>query len=169
MSGIPKGRPQVIKDVSISNVLSYDYFFVEITINSIKCKSKSPYAFGQLFRVEDGSKIFDNNPLQSFYVDKRALLDLMEFYDIDYEIIRGYYFNEGFNNKINDLIHQLFELRRRYKSEHNPLQNTIKLLLNSIYGKSILKPTRTEIKCIPMANQYLNQREQRLNVFQRKI
>ena len=53
----------------------------------------------------------------------------MEFYDIDYEIIRGYYFNEDFNNKINDLIHQLFELRRRYKSEHNPLQNTIKLFI----------------------------------------
>ena len=154
MPGIPKGRPQVIKDTSVQNVLSYDYFFVEIMIKSIKCKSSTPYAFGQLFHVDDGSKIFDNNPLQSFYVDKRALLDLMEFYDIDFEIKRGYYFNEGFNNKINDLIHQLFELRRRYKSEHNPLQNTIKLLLNSIYGKSILKPTRTEIKCIP--KKYLN-------------
>ena len=96
MPGIPKGRPQVITDTSISNVLSYDYFFIEIMIKSITCKSSTPYAFGQLFHVDDGSKIFDNNPLQSFYVDKRALLDLMEFYDIDYEIIRGYYFNEGY-------------------------------------------------------------------------
>ena len=67
---------------------------------------------------------------------------------IDYEIVRGYYFNEGFNSNINELINKLFELRRKYKTEHNPLQNTIKLLLNSIYGKSILKPMKTEIKCI---------------------
>ena len=97
------------------------------------------------------------NPLSSFYVDKRALLDLMEFYNIDYNIIRGYYFSDGFNSKINELIDKLFELRKRYKAERNPLQSTIKLLLNSIYGKSILKPTRVEIKCIPKKdlNRYL--------------
>ena len=51
----------------------------------------------------------------------------------------------------------MFELRKRYKAERNPLQSTIKLLLNSIYGKSILKPTRVEIKCIPKKdlNRYL--------------
>ena len=81
----------------------------------------------------------------------------MEFYDIDYDIIRGYYFSDGFNSKINELIDKLFELRKRYKAERNPLQSTIKLLLNSIYGKSILKPTRVEIKCIPKKdlNRYL--------------
>ena len=68
---------------------------------------------------------------------------------MEFEIIRGYYFDEGFNPNIKELIHKLFELRRKYKKEGNPLQNTIKLLLNSIYGKSILKPTKTEIKCIP--------------------
>ena len=157
MPGIPKGRPKIIHDTSIQNVLKYDYFFIEIKINSIKCKSNTPYAFGQIFHVENGSKIFDNNPLDSFYLDKRALLDLMEFYEIDFEIVRGYYFEDGFNSKINEFISKLFELRRKYKSEHNPLQNTIKLLLNSIYGKSILKPTKTEIKCIPKKdlNKYL--------------
>ena len=37
MPGIPKGRPKVIHDTSIENVLKYDYFFIEIKINSIKC------------------------------------------------------------------------------------------------------------------------------------
>ena len=181
MPGIPKGRPKEIKDTSIDKVLNYDYFYVEIRIKSIKCKSSVPYAFGQLFHIENGSKIFDNNPLDSFYVDKRALLDLKEFYEIDFDIIRGYYFNNGFNSKINVLIHKLFELRKKYKSEHNPLQNTIKLLLNSIYGKSILKPTKTEIKCIPKKdlNKYLfryynyieevNENPDITNVFIKKI
>ena len=74
---------------------------------------------------------------------------MIEFYDIDFELIRGYYFNEGFNKRINEFITRLFNLRLKYKKAKNPLQSTIKLLLNSIYGKSILKPTTTEIKCIP--------------------
>jgi hypothetical protein len=36
----------------------------------------------------------------------------------------------------------------KYKSQGNPLQNTIKLLLNSIYGKSILKSVDTDIMII---------------------
>ena len=72
----------------------------------------------------------------------------MEFYDIEYELIRGYYFDEGFNNKINTFIKTLFDLRLKYKNEHNPLEKTIKLLLNSIYGKSILKPLTDDIKVV---------------------
>jgi hypothetical protein len=75
-----------------------------------------------------------------------------EFYNIKYTVKRGYYFNEGFNNKINTFIENLFQLRLKYKKEKNPLEKTIKLLLNSIYGKSILKPIDTEIKSIPKAN-----------------
>ena len=73
----------------------------------------------------------------------------MDFYDVDFEVIRGYYFNEGFNKRINDFITKLFNLRLKYKKAKNPLQSTIKLLLNSIYGKSILKPIKTEIHCVP--------------------
>ena len=150
MSGIPKGTPKVIEDLSINSVLAHDYFFVEIRVKSIKAKSRTPYAFGQLYSTnENGSKIFSNEPVDSFYLDKRALMDLMEFYDVEFEVLRGYSFNEGFNSRINELISRLFELRKQYKAQGNPLQSTIKLLLNSIYGKSILKPTRTEIKVVP--------------------
>ena len=48
----------------------------------------------------------------------------MEFYEIDFEIVRGYYFEDGFNSKTNEFISKLLELRKKYKSEHNPLQNT---------------------------------------------
>ena len=90
-----------------------------------------------------------NDPVSNFYIDKIALMDLIEFYDIKYEIIRGYYFDEGFNKKINEFILGLFNLRLKYKKEKNPLQSTIKLLLNSIYGKSILKAMKTETKSVP--------------------
>ncbi len=151
MSGVPKGIPKVIPpDILTEELLDFDQFFAEINIKKIKCKSSSPYKFGQVFsRNEQGSKIFTNNPIDHYYIDKRAFMDLMEFYDFDYEFIRGYYFDEGFNNKINIFIEKLFNLRRKYQDANNPLQQTIKLLLNSIYGKSILKATTTETKCIP--------------------
>jgi hypothetical protein len=84
----------------------------------------------------------------------------MEFYEIEYEIIRGYYFNEGMNTKINEFIKKLFDLRLKYKKEGNALQNTIKLLLNSIYGKSIIKciPTDTKIVSIEDENKFIIQR-----------
>lgn len=151
MNGIPKGIPKVIPNEECVNkdIFKYDTFFVEINIKSLKCKSQKPYKFGQVFHKNDaGSKIYDNTPINNFYIDKRALEDLLEYYYIEYEIIRGYYFNDGFNTKINAFIKKLFDLRVEYKNEGNPLQTTIKLLLNSIYGKSILKPIEIETKCI---------------------
>ena len=151
MPGIPKGIPKVITDVS--KIWEYDAFFIEINITSLKCKSPKPYQFGLVFKKDPvtGSKVFCNEPVNKFYIDKRGLQDLMEFYDIEYNVIRGYYFDEGFNDKINEFIIKLFNLRLQYKSESNPLEKTIKLLLNSIYGKSILKPTPVENKCLNKA------------------
>ena len=40
------------------------------------------------------------------------------------------------------------KLHLKYKKEHNPLEKTIKLLLNSIYNKSILKPMTDEVKVV---------------------
>ena len=151
MDGVPKGIPKIIpSDILREELMSLDTFFIEINITKIQCKSPTPYKFGQVFRRNDaGSKIFDNNPIDHFYIDKVGLLDLMEFYDIEFELIRGYYFDQGFNTKINVFIEGLFNLRLKYKKEKNPLQSTIKLLLNSIYGKSILKAMKTETKSVP--------------------
>ena len=148
MPGVPLGHPKVMNP--LMNPFDYDTFFAEIRIKSLKCKNNKPYNFGQVFFRDEktGSKIYCNETLSSFYIDKRSLQDLIDAYDIEYDIIKGYYFDQGFNNKINKFITTLYELRARYVKEKNPLEKTVKLLLNSIYGKSILKATETEIKCI---------------------
>ena len=150
MDGIPKGAPKIVpNDCTHDQLMSYDTFFAEINITKLECKSNNPYKFGQIFKHNDkGSKIFCNDTVNHYYIDKITLIDLMEFYDIEYELIRGYYYNDGFNNKINEFIKTLFDLRLKYKTEHNPLEKSIKLLLNSVYGKSILKPMTDEIKVV---------------------
>lgn len=156
MDGVPKGKPKIIpSNATTEDLLKYDTFFAEINITSIKCKCERPYSFGLTFKHgENGSKLYGNETVEHFYIDKRYFLDLMEYYEFEYEFIRGYYFDEGFNTKINEFIEILFNLRLKYKQAKNPLQNTIKLLLNSIYGKSILKPIETETKCIPKKNMW---------------
>ena len=148
MPGIPLGKPKIIKDLRRENVMNYDDFYVEININKIQAKGVREYRFSLVFQNIEGTKIFKDEPIKHFYVDKRGLMDLEQFYDIEYDIIRGYYYDEGFNNKINQLIKILFDLRAKYKKEKNPVQQTVKLLMNSIYGKSILKPIKTDTKII---------------------
>ena len=150
MNGVPKGIPKVIPDnVSENDLMKYDTFFAEVNITELKPKSEMPYKFGQVFKLSDtGSKLFVNETVSNFYLDKITLLDLIEFYDIKYDIIRGYYFDEGFNKHINQFITKLFNLRLKYKKMNNPLEKTIKLLLNSIYGKSILKPMVDEVTLV---------------------
>jgi hypothetical protein len=167
MSGVPMGKPKVIppnvssddlgeaRRLQRSRLDNYSTYFVEININKLTCKSVKPYAFPLVFgkNPETGSNTFSNDYTGRFYCDKRALQDLEEYYEIDYDIIRGYYFDDGFNTLINEFIKKLFELRLVYKRENNPLQETIKLLLNSIYGRSILKPIDTIIDIIDADNE----------------
>jgi hypothetical protein len=147
MDGIPKGIPKIITPET--DLTQADTYFAEIEIES--CKSAVPYKFPQLFVRTKDSKRYCNE-CDSFYVDKRGLMDLEEFYDIKYRIRRGYYFNEGFNNKINEFVKKLFDLRLKYKETGNPLQNTIKLVMNSIYGKSIMKNINTDTVIINKDN-----------------
>lgn len=82
------------------------------------------------------------------YLDHIMLQDLIEFQQCDIQVLRGYYYDGKRDLKIRECIQHLFELRLKYKKENNPLQEIIKLLLNSIYGKTILKPINTTIKFI---------------------
>ena len=58
----------------------------------------------------------------------------------EFEFIGGLIWLDGYNDKIRHVINHLFEWRKKLKKEKNPLQATIKLILNSPYGKLIERP-----------------------------
>jgi hypothetical protein len=82
------------------------------------------------------------------YVDKITLEDLIEFQNIEFEIIKGYYYDEGRNPKITEVITHLFETRKKMKNEKKPIESVYKLLMNASYGKTLLKPFETQDKYI---------------------
>ena len=56
----------------------------------------------------------------------------------------GYYYDEGRNNTINHVIKDLCGLRKKLKQEKHPAQMVIKWLMDSMYGKAIIKPVETD-------------------------
>ena len=102
-------------------------------------------------KVDDyGVRVFNNEMVDEIvFIDKTGLEDAITFQNIDYEIVDGYYFDEGRNDKINEIIQHLFNTRKQKKKEKNPIQKIIKLIMNSIYGKTILKPIDTQLKIVP--------------------
>ena len=78
------------------------------------------------------------------YTDKVGLEDIITFHDAEFEIIDGYYYDGGRNNTINHAIEDLYNLRLKLKQDKNPAQIVIKLLMNSMYGKTIIKPVETD-------------------------
>ena len=92
--------------------------------------------------------MFSNDMVgQTVYIDKTGLEDVINFQDIEFEIIDGYYFNEGRNDTINRVINHLYSKRRELKKNKNPAQIVIKELMNSMYGKTILKTSRNRYWC----------------------
>ena len=101
------------------------------------------------YKKQDGTLDYINNIPDGgivVVIDTYTLEDYIKFHNIEYEIIEGVYYNEGYNTKIGELIKHLFQQRDIYKKEEKEsLQLACKLMMNSIYGKSIMKQNKENI------------------------
>jgi len=150
LKGFLKGLPKILKEdqLNYDTIKNFDGYFVEIIFNrNARINRHFPLVS---FRNDQSIRNFTNEFKDELItVDKTTLEDIIKFHGMrknDFEIIRGYYFNEGFNTKIKDTIQFLFEERLKKKKEGNPIQEVYKLLMNASYGKTIMKPIKTEKK-----------------------
>jgi len=144
LCGYLQGKPKILQTTDYNIIKNYDGFFVECKVKSIGKKRNFPLLS---YIDEEGVRIFSNDMInKTVYLDKISFEDAITFQDIEFEIIRGYYYDKGRNLKLKETIDYMFNERLRLKSEGNPLQNVFKLLMNSSYGKTILKPIDTDIK-----------------------
>lgn len=118
----------------------------------IKFKGKFRNSHFPLFKVplqemttnkitEKDSKQWENRlSKEGEFVEKYHLQAIIETHEPDdFEFISGFYYPDGYNSKINGVICELKAMRDKYKKEGNPLEAIIKLIMNSIYGKTLLK------------------------------
>ena len=142
--GFLKGAPKVWN--SSVDLEKVDGYFIKIHITKVKKRYRFPIA---RIKNEDGGNDW-TNCLEGtdLIVDRFTLEDLVKYQGIEYTILQGYYFDEGRNTKIKEVILNLFNMRLKYKHEGNPLQLAIKLLMNSCYGICGLKPIDCDVKYI---------------------
>lgn len=157
LGGFLKGTPKVIKpnDLNMNFLNKQDGYFVKIRINKVNKHLKFPL----LSKKYDGVREFTNKVEgQVIYMDKISLEDTIKFQNIEFDILQGYYFNEGRNNKITNVIKNLYDERVKLKQQKNPAQIVYKLLLNSVYGKTILKASdvKNEIVNESRFEKYIN-------------
>ena len=81
----------------------------------------------------------NNGNSEIVFIDKTALEDAIKFQQIEFDIIDDYYFNEGHNDKINNVIRHIYLKRKELKASKNPAQLVFKELMNSMYGKNNIK------------------------------
>ena len=119
---------------------------VEVKITAINKKQQMPFI---AHRIKGGSTEYLNKiPKKNLIIDSIALQDLIEFHEIEFDIIKGVYWNEGGNNFLGGVIKNLFQERLKVKDINEPLGEIIKLMLNSVYGKTIISKSSTVKKIV---------------------
>lgn len=96
--------------------------------------------FPALTYMEGGKRHFTNDMAgRTMVVFKPMLEHLISYHAITFTPLHGYYWLDV-QMVVHDVIRKMFALRREYKAAGNPMESVIKLMVNSAYGKSIMKP-----------------------------
>ncbi len=140
--GLPTG---MAKRLNGKNWENFKYSILTIQVLKVNKKQQMPF-----IACKDGGVINYSNeaPKEPIIIDSITLQDYIKFHQIDYEVLDGVYWEGNFNSKMGELINNLFQTRMRYKKDRPALANTIKLMLNSSYGKTIMKKSNTETKIV---------------------
>jgi hypothetical protein len=136
--GLPIGSAKRLLD---KKIIDKDYYVVDIEITKINKKQQNPFiAIKTDLSINYVNEIPEGGLITT--IDRITLEDYIKFHEIEYRIIDGVYWNEGFNKKF-ACIKDVFDERVRQKSlktvQGDIKQQIYKLVMNSAYGKTLLK------------------------------
>ena len=115
-------------------------FFIHIAIKKVGIDRHFP-----LIVKRANGKQTNCNECVEMYVDMITLQDLIKYQQIEFTIIEGYIMKGKRDHRIRKAITSLFEKRAEFKRTGNPVQQIIKLIMNSAYGKTIQKPIKSTV------------------------
>ncbi len=143
--GLPTGKAKRFEKDDLVNWKNKTYSIMTVKITKINKKQQIPF----ISYKKNGILEYSNEPPNhNIIIDSITLEDYIKFHKIEYELLDGVYWNQGGNKKIGEEIFNLFKTRLKYKNTNEALANTIKLMLNSAYGKTILSKTKTKKKIL---------------------
>ena len=173
LGGFPTGPAMLLskKQFASPNLRQYlsetaSEYTVEIRIRAIRKRQMSiPFIS---YKKPDGSldyvnEIPDGVEFLLSVVDKITLEDWVEFHDIDFEILRGIYWQGAKNKKFGTIMEHLHVERKKCKDAGQASKaNLLKLTSNSAYGKTIQKPHNSMKVMIPVIQRSKEVWQQRL-------
>lgn len=131
---------------------SINYYVITIRITKVGIPLRFPILS---YKTESGGRHFTNDLVgRVLIVDKIAWEDAKQFQAMEGEILCGLYFNNGGNTRIGRVITGLYEDRKRLKAAgEDAAQNVRKVVMNSGYGRTIMKPVATDMHFISGASE----------------
>ena len=144
--GLPTGKAKRYLKDEYENWEKMNYSVLTVKITKVNKTQQMPFI---AHKTKDSIKYSNDAPESEIIIDSITLQDYIKFHQIEYEILDGVYWNNGFNKKMGDVIQGLFDERLKKKQSHTALANTLKLMLNSSYGKTIMKKCNTKTEIIP--------------------
>ena len=129
MQGIPQGKPKPFYKTIPEDAC---YALIQCNISNIKSDKLGRYTF-----IAEGIN----------FIDSVLLEELKKYVDCTIEIINGYYYNEGFNNKINKFAEVLYQMR-----SINSLNKFGKNMLSCLYGKTLQSSAQYKIVIVPKSD-----------------
>ena len=140
--GLPCGKAKRLGGENWKNKV---YSILTVKITKVNKKQQMPF----IAHKGEGSIEYTNEvPENEIVIDSITLEDYVKFHEIEYEILDGVYWDGGVNKKMGEIVQKLFTERLQIKKTNKALSNVIKLMLNSAYGKTIMKKTNTEKKIV---------------------
>lgn len=96
---------------------------------------------------ENGINMYTNDVEgREFYLTHIELQDFIKYQKGEVEFINCIYWKGDKDDRMANFIRQIYDLRVQYKAQGNPMQEVLKLFMNSSYGKTIQKDVNEEFK-----------------------
>ena len=116
-----EGRPNVISDshLNLEFLSKQAAYIVEIKITAVH----KHYPFPLIVQKINGLNVNCDEITEpiTIVVDNIMLEDLINFQQIEFEFIKGYYWDGERDTRIQDEIKKIFQKRVEYKRQKNPL------------------------------------------------
>lgn len=147
--GLPTGKCSKINTEEVKQFEDFkdnEYAILSIRISKVNKQQAMPFIAE---KTTDALNYSNNVPKDIIHIDSYTLGDYIKFHDIEYEIVQGVVWSEkNKNKKMGELIATLFKKRLENKKSNPALANILKLMLNSSYGKTIMKKSSTQCRIV---------------------
>ena len=169
ISSFPLGKCKFLTPdkLNMDFLNSVDHYVVKVMLKLNKTLQIPIYQE----KDENGVRQWTNTATRPTVMSKIAIEDMLNHYNADIiQIYEGVYWDEGVTTDVQPLISELYESRKIYKKKGNkPMADLYKLILNSSYGKTLLKPADENIRLLNRYDYKNNEKTENKNKFDKFV